>query len=187
MKYQYLVIICICFSIWPSLLKDLARSPAVPTMLSNHHGLNKQRLFFFPFKNEFFEGKKMTKLAKSLNLFVSLSIPYAWKKKWKLVGLGIWIHKITTILSFNKCFPSFPSKLLLPSSEGSCSNLHRGQKTSSWLGGRFLKSNLCPAHRKQPVNCFQTKTTKEDICQLLVVPWCPEFSRSLPHSWLNAQ
>lgn len=65
--------------------------------------------------------------------------------------------------------------LLLASSRGSCSNLHRA-KISIWLEGYFQKSNLCPAHRKQSVKCFQTQDYQRRICQLVVVPWCPGFS-----------
>lgn len=90
------------------------------------------------------------RLGQSLNLFVSLFIPYVWRKK-KLVGMRIWIHKITTILFFNKWFPS---KLQLPFSKGSCSNLLRGQPTSSWLEGRFPKEQSLPSSQETACEVF---------------------------------
>lgn len=89
------------------------------------------------------------------------------------------IYKITATLSFSKWFPS---KLLLPSSEGSCSSLHRGQPTSSWLGGTFPKEQSLPNSQETACESFQTKAAKEELCQLVVVPWCPGLPRSLPHS-----
>lgn len=81
----------------------------------------------------------MTRVAKSLNLFVSLFIPYVWKKKRKLISLGLWIHKITTILSFNKCLPSFPSKTSTAFFWRIMLQFAQSQNISSWLEGIFSR------------------------------------------------